>query len=45
MGKALSFFLFLGVSLAYATNDLQSSYNLINLPAQIKSGSKQFFCA
>ena len=22
-----------------ATNDLQSSYNLINLPAQIKSGS------
>ena len=28
-----------------ATNDLQSSYNLLNLPAKIKSGSKQFFCA
>ena len=35
----LSFFLFLGVWLAHATNDLQSSYNLLNLPAQIKSGS------
>ena len=35
----LSFFLFLGVWLAHATNSLQSSYNLINLPAQIKSGS------
>ena len=31
--------MFLGVWLAHATNDLQSSYNLINLPSQIKSGS------
>ncbi len=31
--------MFLGVWLAHATNDLQSSYNLLNLPAQIKSGS------
>ena len=31
--------MFLGVWLAHATNDLQSSYNLLNLPAQIKYGS------
>ena len=37
---ALSFlFLFSDVLLAYVTYSLQSSYNLINLPAQIKSGS------